>query len=436
MATLNQDQTTAANEFFQFLGDPNCSEFVIQGSAGTGKTTLISHLLNQLPKQERLLKSIGNDGFGFHDLYVTATTRKAAQVICEKLGYPSLTIHSLLQLKVDNSRATGETSLQLRRGATHIANSLIIIDEASFIDVALLSAIRDRTQNCKVVYIGDPNQLTPAKSYACPVFDGLIRTVRLNQIMRFDGEIDRLSAKYREAVTSEVFPEIVVDGVQIKHVDGPAFQKLVEDSFQPDYYTDYDKAKVVAWTNNRVHDYNKFIRTQKGCKSAIERGEAMITNRPIMDGKNVSLYSTDAFVYVTHVSPTTTNKGVEGIYVTIDHTVEVFVATDHIALKEKLKQLRKEKNWSEYFEIQERWADLRPPYACTVHKSQGSTYERVLVDLSDIGRCNIKTDVARMLYVAISRASKEVILYGSLPEKYLGGSHATQTKNPCEQNAA
>ena len=428
MTQLNSDQTAAADAFFQFLGDPACSEFVIQGPAGTGKTTLISHLLNQLPKRERVLKSIGADAFNFHHIHVTATTRKAAQVICEKLGYPNQTIHSLLGLKVDNSRATGKTSLRLRHGAESVANSLIIIDEASFIDTELLSAIRDRSWNCKVVYIGDPFQLTPTKSHTCPVFDGLIRSVKLTQIMRFDGEIDRLSAQYRDAVNSDVFPEITVDGTQIRHVDGATFQQLVEESFKPDFYTDYDKAKVVAWTNNRVHDYNKHIRSQKGCNAPIERGELMITNRPIMDSKKTPVYSTDASVHVTHVTKPTKLKGIEGVYVTIDHTVEVFVATDHDALKAKLSQLRRDKNWSEYFEIQEGWADLRPPYACTVHKSQGSTYERVLIDLSDIGRCNIKTDVARMLYVAISRASKEVILYGALPEKYQGGTHGTQTQ--------
>ena len=435
MATLNEDQTAAANEFFQFLGDPTCSEFVIQGPAGTGKTTLISHLLNQIPKQERVLKSIGAEGFNFHDTYVTATTRKAAQVICEKLGFPNMTIHSLLGLKVENSRSTGETSLTRRSGASDVSKSLIIIDEASFIDEGLLEAIRSYTHECKVVYIGDPFQLTPAKSYSCPVFNGLMKTVKLTQIMRFDGHIDKLSAQYRDAVSSEVFPHIVTDDVQIRHVDGPTFQQLVEESFKPSFYTNNDKAKVVAWTNQRVHEYNKFIRAQKGCTAAIERGEAMITNRPIMERNGSVLYHTDAVVHVTSVSKPTTCKGVEGLYVTIDHTIEIFVATDHDALKQKLKELRKAKQWAEYFEILEHWADLRPPYACTVHKSQGSTYERVLIDLSDIGRCNIKTDVARMLYVAISRASKEVILYGMLPEKYQGGAYAT-TQNPCTQQTA
>jgi len=96
------------------------------------------------------------------------------------------------------------------------------------------------------------------------------------------------------------------------------------------------------------------------------------------------------------------------------------VALDSAELKEKLKVLSKQKDWHNYYTVKEFFADLRPPHASTVHKSQGSTYKKVFIDLVDIGANHVSEEVARMLYVAITRASEEVILYGDLPYKYQG----------------
>ena len=49
-------------------------------------------------------------------------------------------------------------------------------------------------------------------------------------------------------------------------------------------------------------------------------------------------------------------------------------------------------------------------YAITVHKSQGSTFERVFIDVENICRSNIQQ---KMLYTAITRASKSIFVYCS-----------------------
>jgi ATP-dependent exoDNAse (exonuclease V) alpha subunit len=77
-------------------------------------------------------------------------------------------------------------------------------------------------------------------------------------------------------------------------------------------------------------------------------------------------------------------------------------------------------DWKPYYDLKDNFADFRPRDACTVHKSQGSTKDLVLVDLNNIGSCNFTVMTARMLYVAISRARHRVILYGNLPPKYGG----------------
>jgi len=80
----------------------------------------------------------------------------------------------------------------------------------------------------------------------------------------------------------------------------------------------------------------------------------------------------------------------------------------------KAKEARKNKNWSMVDDIEERWIDLRPAYACTINKSQGSTYDQVFIDLDDVKKCNNANTIARMLYVAVSRARDKVIFTGDL----------------------
>ena len=60
------------------------------------------------------------------------------------------------------------------------------------------------------------------------------------------------------------------------------------------------------------------------------------------------------------------------------------------------------------------WIDLRAAYASTINKAQGSTYKTVFIDLDDIKRCNSGDQIARMMYVGVSRASQRVWLTGDL----------------------
>ena len=61
---------------------------------------------------------------------------------------------------------------------------------------------------------------------------------------------------------------------------------------------------------------------------------------------------------------------------------------------------------------------LRLPHACTIHKSQGSTYENVYIDLDSFKACKDRETLARLLYVAVSRAKNHVYFHGSLPKGF------------------
>ena len=85
---------------------------------------------------------------------------------------------------------------------------------------------------------------------------------------------------------------------------------------------------------------------------------------------------------------------------------------------EIIKYYSSNKQWDRYFKIKNSFPDLRSVAASTIHKAQGSTYDSVIVDLSDIGRCTIKSQTARMQYVALSRPKTRIYIRGHLPERY------------------
>ena len=66
--------------------------------------------------------------------------------------------------------------------------------------------------------------------------------------------------------------------------------------------------------------------------------------------------------------------------------------------------------------IQEEWIDVRHAYACTIHKSQGSTFKKVYIDLHDMSFIyNRDRELfKRLLYVAVSRAKEQVVFTGDI----------------------
>ncbi|MGH1461267.1 MAG: ATP-dependent DNA helicase [Neptuniibacter sp.] len=421
--TLNAGQQEAIGKYMDFLIDPTKTEMVIEGPAGTGKSTLVDHLLFGMNKQKLMLfTTMGIHADKLKNVILTATTHKAAHVLSEKTGKDVKTIHSLLGLKVHNDWKTGKTILKPVDGHALVENSILLIDEASFIDSDLLGWIRKSTINCKILYVGDPYQLAPTRSTSTPVFTQGLFTARLTEVVRNEGAIEKNANAFRDAVQTLQFPLIEPDGNKVIHVDGTTFQQMINQEFvKPDH-----NSKIIAWSNNRVNQYNDYVRELNGFTGRLDPNEELITNKHIEGTK--SSIKTDSHVRLTGACYEAEEYDVLGYKVGVHDGkgthMEIFIPDSRDAEKQALRAATNQKLWPQYFDIKESWGDLRPVHACTIHKSQGSTYDKVFIDLSDIGRCNISSDVARMLYVAISRASQQVILYGQLPQKYGGLANA------------
>ncbi|KXJ59494.1 MAG: hypothetical protein AXW14_15450 [Alteromonas sp. Nap_26] len=417
---LNDCQEKAIRALISFLLDPNQHEYVLEGYAGTGKTTLISHFLANLDKYQESYELLGHKWPTFEKTAITATTRKAARVLAETMDIEPLTIHSHLGLILRNNWGDGTTSLELSGKAEQLSNQFIIIDEASFIDDELKNYINYLAGDCKVLYMGDPAQLISVNAEKSPIFDAGIPTVRLKTVMRNNGTISELAKQYRETVESGIFKPPITDGYAVKHVTPEEFEDDICNTFRHHKFVPDKSAKVVAWTNNRVSAYNAFIRECRGVSEMITEGETLITNKPIMESNSEMVcYGTDVPVKVKNVT-LTHMEGIQGYMVDLEKRKDLFVPIERWRVNVLMKRLAKEKKWKEYFHVKDQWGDLRPAYASTVHKSQGSTYDKVFIDLTDIGTCEEADAVARLLYVAVSRPSTQIVMCGELPPRWLG----------------
>jgi exodeoxyribonuclease-5 len=411
---LSLDQQVAADKFMTFLQDDSKPEMIIEGHSGSGKSYLTKHLIGLVRAKAKLIKILSG-GTDEVEVICTATTNKAAEVLSKATGEPAQTIHSLLGLQVKENHSTGKVYLKKTRHYQVVSKTLIIIDEASMVDTNLLNMIRESTMNCKVLYVGDPYQLPPVKESFCPVFLEVQERATLTTIQRqaANNPIIAFGDLLRKAVDTGVLPRMESIGSTIHKLQGPAFQEAVEDHFTRDSKEEY---KMLTWTNRKSQDYNTHIRKLFTNSPFLEVGEHVITNKPILDGKRVA-FKTDEMARVTNTYPSILH-GLQGMTVELDNLHPTFLPNSQADVKAQLKMLYKEQAYTEYFHRKQQFADLRPVHASTVHKSQGSTYEKVFINLTDIGKNNKPHEVARLLYVAITRASDSVYLYGDLPPKY------------------
>lgn len=406
--TLTTGQQNALDAFLKFLTDPTETVFVLSGYSGTGKSTLVKTLLDRLPKLMKTAKLV-NPQQKEYEVVLTATTNKAVENFASITGNEASTIHSFLELRVQTDYKTGVTKLIPRR-ADPKYQKLLFIDEASYIDKELLGLIFSRVKDSKIVFMGDPAQLTPVKSTTTPVFDANFSGAQLTEVVRQakGNPIVELSTLFRETVKTGQFFSFQPDGHYIQHLSRDDFNKAMEAEFtRPDWR--YKHSKFLAWTNQCVINHNHYIRDLVKGDPQFAVDDYAVCNKFIQVGQRS--FKTDQLVQITHISPDVERHGVRGKVYTLDHSIQVFGPNVLADKLEFIKQARASNQISKVVDA-ENWIDLRAAYAQTINKSQGSTYGKVFIDLSDISRCNHGEQIARMLYVGISRAREQVIFTG------------------------
>lgn len=412
---LTKDQQEAMNAFNRFLCDPHERVFVLSGYSGCGKTTLVRALLDRLPEFQRAAGLIQPE---YQNLYpiLTATTNKAAENLAFISGTQVHTIHSWLGLIVKTDYKTGETTLRQRNGISIPEKVLLFVDEASYVDTQLLQYIFSSVHDSKIVFIGDPAQLTPVKSHSTPVFNANFPGAALTTVVRQaeDNPIIDLATKFRHAVNTGEFFQFKPDGQTIQHLSNAEFTQAIEDEFTRDDWR-YRDSKILAWTNKRVIAFNNYVRNRvKGNPEFVAGDYAVCNSYFSAKSAKQTVIKTDQMVEISDISQEHEELGVKGRSFILDGRVEAFMPNSIEDRNRALKKAQSEGNYNTVRIIKDHWIDLRAAYACTINKSQGSTFDRVFIDLDDVSRCNSGNQIARMLYVAVSRARYQVFLTGDL----------------------
>lgn len=407
--TLSDDQQKALEMFVNFLMNPAEEVFVLEGYSGTGKSTLVKTMMDNMPKYLKAYKLINPAAFEY-EIRLTATTNKAAEAFAGITGMDVSTIHAALGLRVVKDFRTGETELVPKEWTPEFG-WLLIIDEASMIDGPLLELIFKKTTNCKIMFIGDPAQIKPVKWNTTPVFDAGFTTAKLTKVMRqAEGNpIIALATQFRDTVNTGIWTPFTPDGKHIVHLSDADFEAAVLQEFTRKDWR-YRDSKILAWRNETVVRYNHALNSHLTGTPEFSVGDYVVCNKRVQSGK--SGIKTDQMVYITTIEQDCEYKDVLGNWITVDYVHRCFQPKSLALKNERMKLAKAMDDIQLLHEIEERWIDLRGAFAQTVNKSQGSTYGKVFIDLDDIARCTNGDTIARLMYVGTSRASGYCYLKG------------------------
>ena len=431
MSTPNADQKAAADAFLDFmLSDAKYA--AITGPAGTGKTYLMNYLSNHGLKMYEDAYILMDEKAVDYQVDFAATTNKAAEVLSTSLGRTVGTIHSHLGLKIKPNFRTGKTDL-IKGNNFHVRyNRVTFIDEASTIDRALLAFIDEAFEDSKIIFVGDHAQMAPVNEDVSPCFS-IVEPKNLYNLTTpvRNAETPALMAlcqQLRETVETGIFkPVEPVEGI-IEYLSPELMQQGLNIIF-----ADADPScRVLNYTNERVRDYNTHIREDvRKLPDHLTVGEAVVVGQAYAYGKltfsveqqlSISYVGDETEMYFPYIDgPIKARRvgfGDQGEPEPDSSFFGAYVCTQPAAFKFYLDELKRKKDWHSFYDLKDRFLDIRDKAACTVYKSQGSTYDFLFIDIGNIGTSFDAQQVARMLYVAVSRAKYRVYFYGELPSRY------------------
>lgn len=435
--------------FESFIADIDAWDMFIEGPAGTGKTTSLRELVqycidNNIPYT------------------VCAYTHKACGILMSKLplGARVQTLHSYLRKRpAINQDATKQehVNINVRTGAIDEVPKVMFLDEYSMVGEKDYMDIREKQDpeyegapDLKVVYIGDPHQLPPVGDMQTVSADGDY-IVRLTKIYRNDNPLQTPLTKLIG----------MIEGGKPEPIDEvPGYFERGRDIVGL-YERDTEDRVILAYTNRRVQELNAMLEGYDLPEENNHEGSILFsptTNKtytferwvPLDEVTQISIHYSDPlslgskYKTLEHLIHTELCDFIEVL--DEENEPQVFaVVFGHYDYRQKLNDLTKaaadsnkaiedqfkgykaagwaranpthplararSKAWRDCLSFKDCVICLDWPYAMTVHKSQGSTYEHVYIDTDDlyIAATRDFSMYVKLMYVAISRASKKVI---------------------------
>jgi exodeoxyribonuclease-5 len=455
---LTAGQAAAAAAFAAWLKAPyDGTPFVLSGYAGTGKTYLSRHLLQQV------------EALGLC-WTVVAPTHKAVGVLRQQLAwaglqptwYPS-TIHRLLRLKLKR-QGDLERCEETEQTAASLENlGLVLVDEASMVDSTLLEiALRcAHPFRTRLVFVGDPAQLPPVGEPTSPVFGmGRSAAAELTEVVRHQGPVLQLATGLRNGQLPCRQPPPLApvrdDHGQVAALARSDWLAAAQAALRRGAELDNpDHARILCYTNRALEQLvpiaRRAIHGEMADQLPVLPGEVLITRAAVMApacraGEEAAeepdmLLGSNRELVVRDVTPERCDladfgiSSADGFTVPVIDTLSAEVEAGEARLTLRLlppagsnaraeldalmRQLRQQARdagkqagralWRRYFLVRDAFASLGPAAVLTVHRSQGSTFGEVFV----AGDVFWPSDVVlrrQLVYVAVSRASQAVWL--------------------------
>jgi len=387
---------------------------VLTGGPGTGKTTALARLLAVLASQAT---AAGRPPLR---VALAAPTGKAAARMKEAVaavadadgftdaerawlkGLTASTMHRLLGYRPDNST-------RFRHDRRHrLPHDVVVVDESSMVSLTLMARLVEAVRpDSRLVLVGDPDQL--ASIEAGTVLRDLVGgwgdgpTSPVSQLQsghRFGGAISELALAVRDGDADAAIGILRAGHDAVRLVPGDHLADTIRDLVLPDA-----RAMVDAAGAGRVEDavrlldghrllcahregpfgattWNDHVVRWLGEESGYTLGRPWFAGRPVLVTENdrgLRLYNGDTTMTIPD------GEGGEGLAV--------------VVAEEERRRF-----------APSRLGTVHTAYAMTVHRSQGSQFERVSVLLPD-DESRLLT--RELLYTALTRAQTSVTLIGS-----------------------
>jgi len=439
---LSEEQSEIFNQLKDFCKNSERNQILVSGSAGTGKSTLITKFIEWFSGAKM-----------FMSVVVTAPTHKAVKVL-KKMSLTNqaarsvefATLHSILGLRpvVDDDGCQvfkKDPYFQSR----FVEFDLIIIDEASMIDDAMFAEImKQNVNNSKIIFVGDSEQIPPINQVIAIPFDDAkreqygIEKFSLTKIIRQSAEnpIIKVTKTIRDgeftSIDKKEFIKEDMDGHGVYFIEDTATikSKLKEYFTGKQFEEDCDYCKVVAWRNVTVNTFNTIIRKflfGNDVKNIIV-GEKLIADKAIEISKG-KIINTNEDMTVRRL--TETYKNIEGkniryydAIVSCDsgmETIKLLLQEDEEKFKNICDKLandaknlptgsERSRAWKKFYKIKETFAHVKYNYAITAHRAQGSTYLNTFVVASDIWSSGNEEERRKILYTACSRPRNKLFI--------------------------
>ncbi|NAY93230.1 AAA family ATPase [Muricauda sp. JGD-17] len=453
-------QHLALERLSQFILEGGRNEiFLLKGFAGTGKTTIVATIVNNLWRVKK--KAV-----------LMAPTGRAAKVMSVYAGDKAFTIHKKIYFPKKQAGGNVQFVLAPNKHKT----TLFIVDEASMIpDTPADSKLFENGSllddlmyyvhsghNCKLVLIGDTAQLPPVKLELSPAleekrlslnYDKEVKSIELDEVMRQteDSGILYNATNLREQMQSQFFDAFQFElghfNDIVRLIDGNEIQEAIDSSYSQ---KGKEETAIIVRSNKRANLYNKNIRERiLFLDSEIAVGDYMMVVknnyfwlRPnseagfIANGDIIEILELFAIKelygfsfaevrvkmvdypnqkpFETVLLLDTINAETPSLSYEEGNRLYQEVMQDYAHEKSKYKKFLGVKN-NRYFNA----LQVKFSYAITCHKSQGGQWDTVFVEQPYLPN-GVDKEYLRWLYTAVTRAQRQLYLIGFKDDFFLG----------------